>query len=58
MLSRFHFKQVVNNNKNYSHKLWKIINNIVSTKTNSRSKINGVFDERGKLWIIRKKLII
>ena len=28
--------------------MWKIINNIVTTKSTSSSKINGVFDLHGK----------
>ena len=45
---RFYFKQIVKNNKTNSKKLWKIINNIVTTKSTSHSKINGVLDLYGK----------
>ena len=45
---RLYFKQVVKNNKTNSKKLWKIINNIVTTKSTSHSKINGVLDVYGK----------
>ena len=36
-------------NKRNSKKLWKIVNNIVSTKSTSSCKINGVLDESGKI---------
>ena len=40
---------MVKYNRSNSKKLWKIVNNIVSTKSTSSCKINGVLDEKGKI---------
>ena len=49
LAKRLNFKQIVKINKSSSKKLWKIVNNIVSTKSISSCKINGVLDESGKI---------
>ena len=35
----------MNYNKSNSKELWKVVNNVVSTKSTSSCKINGVLDE-------------
>ena len=44
-----YFKQIVMYNKSNSKKLWKIVNNIASTKSTSSCKINGVLDGSGMI---------
>ena len=46
---RLYYKQLVKKNKQNSKKLWKIVNNIVSTKSTSSCKIKGVLDECGEI---------
>ena len=46
---RLYQKQVIKKNKENSKKLWKIVNDIVSTKTTSTCRINGVLDECSKI---------
>ena len=49
LAKRLYFKQIVKYNKGNSKKLWSIVNNIVSTKSTSTCKMNGVLDESGKI---------
>ena len=46
---RLYYKQVIKKNKENSKKLWKIVNDIVSTKSKSTCRINGVLDECSKI---------
>ena len=46
---RLYYKQIVNKNKENSKKLWKIVNNIVSTQSTFSCRIKGVLDECGKI---------
>ena len=46
---RLYYKQVIKKNKENSKKLWKIVNDIVSTKSTSTCRINGVLDECSKI---------
>ena len=57
MFQILYFKQVINNNKTESKILWKIINNIVTTKSTSHFKINGLVDESGKLIDDTKQIV-
>ena len=49
LAKRLYFKQIVKYNKGNSKKLWNIVNNIVSTKSTSSCKMNGVLDESGTI---------
>ena len=46
---KLYFKQIIKYNKGNSNKLLNIVNNIVSTKSTSSCKINGVLDKSGKI---------
>ena len=46
---RLYYKKIIKKNKENSKKLWKIVNDFVSTKSTSSCKINGVLDECGKI---------
>ena len=53
---KLYFKQIIKYNKGNSNKLLNIVNNIVSTKSTSSCKINGVLDKSGKIVRDLKKI--
>ena len=53
---KLYLKKIIKYNKGNSNKLLNIVNNIVSTKSTSSCKINGVLDESGKIVRDLKKI--